>query len=100
MDNPALNLEGDVETESLDGKQEQEQHELKAKQEQKEKELQQTGGDGDHQINFDAVLDVIGHFGKYSIMVFVLSCFASYLCGSPVVQDTFVSYENPYRYTQ
>lgn len=82
MDNPALNLEGD----EVAGE--------KAK--HKESELQQHD-QGDGKIDFDAVLDEIGHFGNYSIRVFALACFGSYLCGQTIVQDSFVGYNNPHR---
>lgn len=50
-----------------------------------------------HKIDFDKVLAHIGPFGKYSILVFVLACFAAFICAQPVVQDAFVSLEPPYR---
>ncbi|CAL4133749.1 unnamed protein product, partial [Meganyctiphanes norvegica] len=48
-------------------------------------------------LEVDTILEHIGKFGRFQRITFALGCFCALLCGMPVVQDSFVMFNNPHR---
>ena len=49
------------------------------------------------ELQFGSAMEHLGEFGRYSQIMFLLSCLASFFGAMPVVQDTFVAYTPKHR---